>query len=125
MTPVHPQILKLCISGKMYSLGLSLGKNVYSVFNPTDTGITPVDVMSYYYYYGYICTALKQYDKAVQAFRYVLVQPSYMVHQCMLNAYKKYIIVSLLAGKAPEFPKAGHETMKSILPRILFFLVFI
>lgn len=118
MTPVDAQIMKLCIAGKLYSHALTLGKKVYSVFSPADTGLTPLDVMSYYYYYGFICTTLKQYDRAIQAFRYVLVQPAYVIHQCMVDAYKKYIVVSLLAGKSPDFPKAGSESMKTFLPRI-------
>ncbi len=118
MTPLDAQIMKLCITGKLYSLGVTMGKTVYSIFSPADTGLTALDVMSYYYYYGFVCTALKQYDKAVQAFRYVLVQPAYVIHQCMLDAYKKYVVVALLAGKTPEFPKAGSDMMKTFLPRI-------
>ncbi len=118
MTPLHAQILKLCISAKMYSLGYTLGKTVFTVYNPNDTGLNALDVMSYYYYYGYICTALKMYDKAVQSFRFVLVQPTKVLHKCMLSAYKKYIITALLTGKTPDFPKAGNEMMRNILPKL-------
>ena len=118
MTPMHPQVLKLLISGKMYSLGAAFGKQDYSVFDPAKTGLTAIDVMSYYYYLGYIYTALKLYDKAADAFRLVLVQPTHVLHKCMLNAYKKYIIVSMLAGRSTEFPKAVNEAMKSYLPRL-------
>ena len=118
MTPMHAQIMKLCISNKMYSLGYSIGKGGFTVFNPADTGLNALYVMSYYYYYGYVCTALKIYDKAVQSFRMVLVQPTKILHKCMVNAYKKYIIVALLAGKVPDFPKAGNEMMRSLLPRL-------
>ena len=108
----------MCIALKMYSLGFSIGNKKYTVFEPASSGLAPIDVMSFYYYFGYICTALKKYDKAIEAFRFVLVQPTYVIHQCMISAYKKYIIVSLLSGKFPDFPKAGSETMRSYLPRL-------
>jgi len=118
MTPFHGQVLKLCISGKMYPYGYNLFKNGFTVFNSQETGLTAIDVMSFNFYYGYICTALKFYDKAVQYFRLVLVQPTNILHKCMVDAYKKYVIVSLLAGKNPDFPKAGSDLMKNILPKL-------
>ena len=118
LTPYHCHILKMCIALKMYSLGFSIGNKKYTVFDPAVSGLAPIDVMSFYYYFGYICTALKKYDKAIEAFRFVLVQPTYVIHQCMISAYKKYIVVSLLSGKFPDFPKAGSETMRSYLPRL-------
>ena len=118
MTPLHAQILKLCIAGKMYSLGLGMNNGDFTIFNPSETGLTALDVMSYYYYYGHICTALKIYDKADQSYRFALVQPTVILHKCMVDSYKKYIIVSLLVGKSPDFPKAGSDTMRTVLPKI-------
>jgi COP9 signalosome complex subunit 3 len=118
MTPAHPQILKLCIAGKMYSLGLTLGQNEFTVFNPEITGVAGIDVMTYYYYLGYICTTLKLYDKAIEAFRLALSQPSFILHVCLLHAYQKYILVSMLAGKSAEIPKAANDIVKNFLPSL-------
>lgn len=118
MTLFDPQILKLMIQNKLYSLALDMYKTQFTIFN-TEHGLTPLDVMSYFYYYGYVCTALKKYNEAVQAFRKVLIHPSNTLHKCTVNAYKKYIIVSLLAGKRPDFPKKCSETMRMFLPKLV------
>jgi len=45
------------------------------------------------------------YEKAVKAFRLVLVHPAEIVHEYMINSYKKYVIASLMIGKYPELPR--------------------
>lgn len=119
MTPAHAQILKLCIAGKMYSLGYSFGQNEFTVFNPETTGVAGVDVMSYYYYLGYICTTLKLYDKAIEAYRLCLTQPTYVIHVCLVHAYQKYLLVSMLAGKSADIPKAANDIVKNFLPSLV------
>lgn len=118
MTPAHPQILKLLISGKMYSQGFAYGQTEFTTFNPQTTGISAVDVMSYYYYLGFISTALKQYEKAIEAFRLALVQPTFIIHTCILHSYQKYLLVSMLAGKSAEIPKAAADITKSFVPNL-------
>lgn len=105
------------IQNKLYSLALDMYKTQLSIFDP-DHGLAPLDVMSFFYYYGYVCTALKKYNEAVQAFRKVLIHPTNTLHKCTVNAYKKYIVVSLLSGKHPDFPKKCSETMKMFLPKL-------
>jgi len=116
LTPFDPQILKLMIHNKMYSLALESYKTPFTVFNPK-SGLTALDVMSFNYYYGYVCTALKKYNEAIQAFRKVLIHPSSAIHRCSVNAYKKYIIVSLLAGKQADFPKKCNEQIRMVLSK--------
>lgn len=117
LTAFDPQILKLLIQNKMYSWALERYNVQPTVFNP-ELGLMALDVMSFFYYYGYACTALKMYNQALQAFRKVLIQPTSIVHKCMLNAYKKYIIVSLLADKFPDFPKKCNENMVTFIPKL-------
>jgi len=104
------------IQNKMYSLALDIYKTPITVLSP-NSGLTALDVMSFNYYYGYVCTALKKYNEAIKAFRKVLIHPSNAIHRCSVNAYKKYIIVSLLAGKLAEFPKKCNETIKMVLSK--------
>lgn len=101
----------------MYSLALEAYKAPMTVFNPNH-GLTALDVMSFNYYYGYVCTALKKYNEAVQAFRKVLVHPSTIIHKCAVKAYKKYIIVALLAGKSPDFPKKCNANVRIFLSKL-------
>lgn len=92
----------------MYTYAYERYKIQPTIFNP-NLGLTALDVMNFFYYFGYICTTLKKYNEAVQAFRKVLIHPTGIIHKCMVNAYKKYIIVSLLIGKDPNFPKKCNE----------------
>jgi tetratricopeptide (TPR) repeat protein len=100
----------------MYSYGFTQLQNDFTVFNPQTTGLAAVDVMTYYYYAGYICTALKQYEKAIEAFRLALSQPTFILHACLIHAYQKFLLVSLLAGKNAVIPKAASEIVKGVIP---------
>lgn len=50
----------------------------------------------YYYYGGMIYTALKRYEQALYCLEVVITTPAYAVSHVMLEAYKKYILVSLI-----------------------------
>jgi len=57
----------------------------------------------YYYYGGMIYAALKNYDRALYFFEVAITTPALAVSHIMLEAYKKYILVSLiLHGKASD-----------------------
>lgn len=54
----------------------------------------------YYYYGGMIYTATKNYDRAQYFFRVCITTPALAVSHIMLEAFKKYILISLiLEGK--------------------------
>jgi COP9 signalosome complex subunit 3 len=60
----------------------------------------------YYYYGGMIYTALKKYERALYFFEVVVTTPSVAVSHIMLEAFKKYILVSLiLHEKVLPLPK--------------------
>lgn len=50
----------------------------------------------YYYYGGMIYTAVKNYDRAQYFFRVCITTPALAVSHIMLEAFKKYILVSLI-----------------------------
>ncbi|KAG0729014.1 COP9 signalosome complex subunit 3 [Chionoecetes opilio] len=57
----------------------------------------------YYYYGGMIYTAIKNYDRAQYFLRVCITTPALAVSHIMLEAFKKYILVSLiLEGKHTE-----------------------
>ena len=118
MTPAHAQIMKLCIVGKLYSQGAKMGKVEMTQFRPERTGLEGIDVISYFYYLGYIHMALKDYSKAVESFRLALIQPTASLHLVMIRAYQKYLLASMLAGTRADFPKAMSSFMKSYIPRL-------
>lgn len=58
----------------------------------------------YYYYGGMIYTAVKNYDRAQYFFRVCITTPALAVSHIMLEAFKKYILVSLiLEGRVGYF----------------------
>lgn len=71
----------------------------------------------YYYYGGMIYTALKRYEQALYCLEVVITTPAYAVSHVMLEAYKKYILVSLiLYGKVSM--TSYYVLVTIIVPRI-------
>jgi len=74
--------------------------------NPEATGITSKDLLLYYYYGGMVYTGLKQFKKALNFFRLVVTVPAQMLSAIMVEAYKKYTLLSLLVhGKLLTLPR--------------------
>jgi COP9 signalosome complex subunit 3 len=66
----------------------------------------------YYYYGGMIFTSLKNYDRALYFFEVAITTPSMAVSHIMLEAYKKYLLVSLLLhGKVLNLPKYTSQVV--------------
>lgn len=73
--------------------------------HPTQRGNYDVKhFLLYYYYGGMIYTAVKKYERAQYFFRVCITTPALAVSHIMLEAFKKYILVSLiLEGKVSDF----------------------
>lgn len=66
----------------------------------------------YYYYGGMIYTAMKDYDRALYFFEVCVTTPALAMSHIMLEAYKKYILVSLiLHGKVIAVPKYSSQVI--------------
>ncbi|XP_051023766.1 COP9 signalosome complex subunit 3 isoform X2 [Acomys russatus] len=62
--------------------------------------------LCYYYYGGMIYTGLKNFERALYFYEQAITTPAMAVSHIMLEAYKKYILVSLiLLGKVQQLPK--------------------
>lgn len=58
----------------------------------------------YYYYGGMIYTAMKNYERALYFYEVALTTPALTMSYIMLEAYKKFILVSLiLNGRVSYF----------------------
>jgi len=74
--------------------------------------------LSYYYYGGNIYTAMKRYSEALYMYEVVVTTPARAVSIIMLEAYKKYILVSLIIhGKVAPLPKYTSQVRINILIR--------
>ncbi|KAL8153258.1 hypothetical protein V2J09_011018 [Rumex salicifolius] len=101
LTTLHQEFLALCISAKCYKYGSRLLEDhIFEVDQPRD-------LFLYCYYGGMICIGLKQFQKAWELLRSVVTSPMSSLNAIAVEAYKKYILVSLiLHGQFPtSFPK--------------------
>jgi len=112
-TSIHASLCQLCL----------LAKNLKPVLKFLDVDITEIsresgrlnekDFLLYYYYGGMVYTALKKYDKALYYFEVAVTTPSVAVSHIMMEAYKKFILVSLiLHGKIINLPNYTSQVLK-------------
>jgi COP9 signalosome complex subunit 3 len=119
LTPLHADYLCLCLKAKNYKAGYNLIENnkIYDI-DPNQTGLTPRDMLLYYYYGGMIYIGVKQYQKALQFFDTALTVPAFALNAIMVEVFKKYVLVSLLtSGKFTGISKHAtnlvHRHMKT------------
>ncbi|KAL9323685.1 hypothetical protein ACSQ67_008542 [Phaseolus vulgaris] len=90
LTPIHSEFLLLCLLSKCYKTGLSiLDDDVFEVDHPRD-------LFLYCYYGGMICIGQKRFQKALDLLHNVVTAPMSIINAIAVEAYKKYILVSLI-----------------------------
>ncbi|KAJ0551056.1 putative proteasome component (PCI) domain, winged helix DNA-binding domain superfamily [Helianthus annuus] len=101
LTPLHPDFLQVCLSAKCYKVGYGvLEDDICEVDQPRDFFL-------YCYYGGMICIGQKRYAKALELFHNVVTAPMSTMNAIAVEAYKKYILVSLIHLRqfSTSFPK--------------------
>uniref|UniRef100_A0A5B6YNZ2 COP9 signalosome complex subunit 3 n=1 Tax=Davidia involucrata TaxID=16924 RepID=A0A5B6YNZ2_DAVIN len=101
LTTLHPDFLLLCLLAKCYKTGLCiLEDDIYEVDQPRD-------LFLYCYYGGMICIGQKRFRKALELLHNVVTAPMSAINAIAVEAYKKYILVSLihLGQFSTSFPK--------------------
>jgi len=106
LTPVHTDFLQACLLAKCYHAALPvLEEEIFDV-NSDVTSVTPRDMLLYYYYGGLVYTGVHEFKKALDCFRMVITAPSMVLSAIMVEAYKKFVLISLLVhGKLPSLPR--------------------
>ncbi|KAK8672479.1 hypothetical protein V6N13_110847 [Hibiscus sabdariffa] len=90
LTTLHPEFLLLCLLAKCYKTGLSiLEEDIFEVDQPRDLYL-------YCYYGGMICIGKKCFRKALELLHNVVTAPMSTINAIAVEAYKKYILVSLI-----------------------------
>ncbi|XP_021299105.1 COP9 signalosome complex subunit 3 [Herrania umbratica] len=90
LTALHPEFLLLCLLAKCYKTGLSiLEEDIFEVDQPRD-------LFLYCYYGGMICVGQKRFQKALELLHNVVTAPMSTINAIAVEAYKKYILVSLI-----------------------------
>ncbi|EDW17331.1 COP9 signalosome complex subunit 3 [Drosophila mojavensis] len=122
LTPIHADLCQLSLKAKNFNLILPY----------LDTDITDISTVAaecknqqqqqpqhtldanndakyfllYYYYGGMIYTAIKNYERALYFFEVCITTPAMAMSHIMLEAYKKFLMVSLIVeGKIAYIPK--------------------
>ncbi|KAD7479585.1 hypothetical protein R6Q59_008385 [Mikania micrantha] len=101
LTPLHPDFLQVCLLAKCYKSGYSiLEDDICEVDQPRDFFL-------YCYYGGMICIGQKRFAKALELFHNVVTAPMSTLNAIAVEAYKKYILVSLIHLRqfSATFPK--------------------
>ncbi|KAJ0260932.1 COP9 signalosome complex subunit 3 [Hirschfeldia incana] len=109
LTSLHPDCLQLCLLAKCYKAGFSvLSDDILEVDQPRDFYL-------YCYYGGMICIGLKRFQKALELLYNVVTAPMHIVNAIALEAYKKYILVTLIhSGQfSISLPKCASTAAKS------------
>uniref|UniRef100_A0A6B2L4X0 COP9 signalosome complex subunit 3 n=1 Tax=Arcella intermedia TaxID=1963864 RepID=A0A6B2L4X0_9EUKA len=121
MTPQHFMFVQSCIKSKHYSAALPIIHQKIFKIDPQITGLESIDVRLFFYYAGIVEIALKNFAKAIECFELVISAPGIVVSFVMIEAYKKFILVSLChKGEIPDLPKytlgSIHSTFKQVAP---------
>ncbi|XP_076903794.1 COP9 signalosome complex subunit 3-like [Bidens hawaiensis] len=101
LTPLHSDFLQVCLSAKCYKTGYSLLEDDICEVDQ------PRDFFLYCYYGGMICIGQKRFAKALELFHNVVTAPMSTLSAIVVEAYKKYILVSLIHLRqfSSSFPK--------------------
>lgn len=110
LTSIHSDLCKICLVAMCFKPALEfLDVDITCISGIEDAKY----LLLYYYYGGMIYTALKNYDRALYFYEVCVMTPAAAVSYIMLEAYKKYILVSLiLNGKIVYLPNYTSNLVK-------------
>eukprot|EP01137_Pigoraptor_chileana_P000016 Opistho-2@35480 len=98
LTPLHCEFLKVCILAKCYRQALRILEIPVTELSPKATSLDPVHVLLYHYYGGIVYCSQKRFKDALYFFQLAITVPAFTTSAVAIEAYKKYILVSLLVN---------------------------
>ncbi|XP_077979780.1 COP9 signalosome complex subunit 3-like [Glandiceps talaboti] len=112
LTSLHADLCQLCLLSKCLKPALQFLNVDITEISKEGDAYDATHFLCYYYYGGMIYSALKKWDRAIYFFEVCITTPSMAVSHIMLEAYKKYILVSLiLHGKIVNLPKYTSQVV--------------
>lgn len=114
LTGVHTDLMLLVLKSHAYDLVSDLTflrSNTHSILSlaPASWPIEILDYLQFWFYLGNHHAARKEFEKAQDAYNMVLTAPSQdAVSAVQVEAYKKLILVSLLAQGEVRTHKQSH-----------------
>ncbi|XP_076656349.1 COP9 signalosome subunit 3 [Halictus rubicundus] len=112
LTSIHADLCQLCLLSKCFKPALEFLDLDITGIGQEGGQFDSKYFLLYYYYGGIIYTALKNYDRALYFFEVCVTTPAVAVSYIMLEAYKKYILVSLIMhGKVLNLPRYTSQVV--------------
>ncbi|XP_043288045.1 COP9 signalosome complex subunit 3 [Venturia canescens] len=112
LTSIHADLCQLCLLSKCFKPALEFLDTDVTGISQEGGQFDSKHFLLYYYYGGMIYTALKNYDRAFYFFEVCMTIPAMALSHIMLEAYKKYILVSLiLHGKIFNTPNYSRSVV--------------
>eukprot|EP01126_Amoeba_proteus_P026396 TRINITY_DN2613_c0_g2_i1.p1 TRINITY_DN2613_c0_g2~~TRINITY_DN2613_c0_g2_i1.p1 ORF type:complete len:302 (+),score=49.76 TRINITY_DN2613_c0_g2_i1:89-994(+) len=106
ITPQHADFVLACILAKTYKVAIPILDRFDYKIDPNTTAVKGEHVRLFLFYGGICYISQKQYSKALQYFENVISAPAYAVSAIMVEAYKKYLLVSLIhLGEVRSLPR--------------------
>lgn len=96
LTSVHSDVCKLCLASKCFSPAVNNLLNIDYVDIAKEATQDPKYILLFFYYGGMIFTALKKYERALYYYEACVTIPTLAVSHVMLEAYKKFLLVTLI-----------------------------
>jgi len=119
ITPQHQMFVLACITAKCYKAAIPILERFVYKIGPETTGVESVDTRLYFYYGGICFVGMKKYPNALQFFEAVISAPAVVLSAVMFEAYKKYILVSLiLRGEVPNLPRYSHTSLVRVFKQM-------
>jgi len=106
LTSVHTDFLQVCLSAKAYKAAARLAEvDVFEV-ESNKALYQPLDFVRYWLYAGMATIGLKRWERAIECLRNCVTTPATALSAVVVEAYKKYVLVSLIArGHLADLPK--------------------
>jgi len=106
LTPMHTWLMQCCLLAKCFATAIPVLEDDILTAEKEATGVTPKDMLLYFYYGSLIWVGVKRFDKAHEFLHMLYTVPAHAVSAIMIEAYKKYVIVCLLGeGKFSPLPR--------------------
>jgi len=96
LTSVHSDVCKLCLASKCFAPAVNNLLNVDYIDIAKEATQDPKYILLFFYYGGMIFTALKKYERALYYYEACVTIPTLAVSHIMLEAYKKFLLVTLI-----------------------------
>jgi COP9 signalosome complex subunit 3 len=117
---IHSDLYQLCLLCQWFEPALTYLDTDIIDINRENGKFDVKYLLLAYYYGGMIYACIKQFDRAANFFENVITVPASATSAIVLEAYKKYVLVKLIAGSIPntQLPtytsRSVTQTIKSL-----------